>query len=209
MRRLLYLNFTRRDISYAVQQLNYFVSQPAKAHMDATVHVVKYLKGCPSLGIFYSVHGSSHLQTFCDADWGSCPDTRRSLTGYCVFFGDSLISWRCKKQTTIPAPSAEAEYRALGFTVRELQWLSYLLVDLGVNIPTPISLYCDDSVALHITKNLIFHERTKHLKLDCHIVRDHFLAGFIQPTHISSSRQLLICLQRLYLWRDFVYSCPR
>lgn len=158
--------------------------------MDAALHVVKYLKGCPSLGIFYSVHSTFHLQAFCDADWGSCPDTRRSLTGYCIFFGDSLVSWRCKKQTTISASSAEVEYRALGFTVGELQWLSYLLVDFGVQVSTPISLFCDNLVALHITKNLVFHEHTKHLEIDCHIVCNQFLDGFILPTHISSSRQL-------------------
>lgn len=112
-----------------------------------------------------------HLQSYCDADWGSCPDTRKSLTGYCIFLGDSLISWRCKKQSTVSSSTAEAEYMALGYTVRELQWLSYILVDFGVKIPTPIQLFCDNEAALHI-------------------VRNQFLAGFIQPLHLSSSKQL-------------------
>lgn len=119
--RLLYLNLTVSDISYAVQQLSQFVSQPTKAHMDATLYVVKYIKGCSSLCIFYFITRSSHIQAFFEADWGSCPDTRRSLTGYYIFFGDSLVSWQCKKQTTVSASSAEVEYQALGFTVRELQ----------------------------------------------------------------------------------------
>lgn len=129
--RLLYLNLTRPDISYAVQQLSQFVSQPAQAHMDVVIHVMRYLKDCPSLGIFYPFESSPHLQAYCDADWGSCPDSRRSLTGYCVFFGASLISWRCKKQTTASSSSTEAGYRALGFIVRDFNGLSTFWQILG------------------------------------------------------------------------------
>lgn len=89
--------------------------------MDVALHVVKYLKGCPSLGLFYPNQGSSHSLACGDADWGYCPDTRRSLTSYCIFFGGSLVSWRCKKQTTVSVSSVEAEYRSLSHSVRELQ----------------------------------------------------------------------------------------
>lgn len=154
------------------------------------MHVVKYLKGYPSLGLFYASKSSFSLTTYSDADWGSCPDTRKSLTGYCIFLGSSLVSWRCKKQSTVSASSAEAEYQALGSTVRELLWLSYILPDFRIVTHQPIPLHCDNMATLHITKNPVFHKRTKHLDIDCHIVRNQFLNGFIQPQFIHSSLQL-------------------
>ncbi|KAK6160650.1 hypothetical protein DH2020_004031 [Rehmannia glutinosa] len=95
--KLLYLNLSRPDISFGVQQLSQFVHAPSQAHWDATIHLLKYLKGTPSLGLFYSAEVSNHFDAFCNADWGTCVLTRKSLTGYCVFFGSALVSWKTKK----------------------------------------------------------------------------------------------------------------
>ncbi|KAL0460027.1 UNVERIFIED_CONTAM: Retrovirus-related Pol polyprotein from transposon RE1 [Sesamum latifolium] len=112
--RLLYLNFTRPDISYGTQQLNQFVHKPCLVHMDAAFHLIRYLKGCPDRGLFFPSSSSFVVRAYCDADWASCVDSRRSLTGYCVFLGDALISWKIKKQPTVARSTAEAEYRSLG-----------------------------------------------------------------------------------------------
>lgn len=166
--RLLYLNLTRPDISYAVQQLSQFVAKPDASHLAAALHVIKYLKGKPSLGLLFS-SSSLQIRAYSYAYWFSCVDTRNSITGYCVFLGTSLVSWKYKKQDTVSASSAEVEYRAMGSTVRELQWFSYLMQDFGIDISLPLPLFCDNMVALHISKNPVFHERTKHLDIDCHI----------------------------------------
>ncbi|KAK6128802.1 hypothetical protein DH2020_037438 [Rehmannia glutinosa] len=188
--RLLYLNFTRPDITYSVQQLSQFVTSPRSDHWEAALHLVKYLKGTPYLGLFYSATSSFDLTAFSDADWGSCPDTRKSLTGYCLFLGSSLISWKMKKQNTVSHSSAETEYRALGTTVCELQWVSFIAADLHICVSTPIPLWCDNKAALHIVENPVFHERTKHLDIDCHLVRNHFKSGFILLKHVSSTHQI-------------------
>ncbi|XP_057805011.1 uncharacterized mitochondrial protein AtMg00810-like [Salvia miltiorrhiza] len=133
--RLLYLNLTRPDITYAIQQLSQFVATPSELHWDAAIHVLKYLKGCPSLGLFYPTDTPLVLNAYSDADWGTCPDTRRSLTGYCIILGGSLISWHCKKHATVFVSSAEAEYWALSTTVREMIWLSHLYEDFRVTLP--------------------------------------------------------------------------
>ncbi|KAL0349130.1 UNVERIFIED_CONTAM: Retrovirus-related Pol polyprotein from transposon RE1 [Sesamum angustifolium] len=91
--RLLYLSFTRPDICYGVQQLSQFVHRPCHSHMDAAFHLVRYLKGCQDKGLFIPASNSSVLTGYCDADWASCTDSRRSLTGYSVFLGNALISW--------------------------------------------------------------------------------------------------------------------
>ncbi|KAL0325417.1 UNVERIFIED_CONTAM: Retrovirus-related Pol polyprotein from transposon TNT 1-94 [Sesamum radiatum] len=85
--------------------------------------------------------------------------------------------------------SAEAEYRSMASTVCELLWLSYLLRDFCIPVQQPIPFWCDNKTALHITANSIFHERTKHLDIDCHFVCDQFKLGFISPSHISGSDQ--------------------
>ncbi|KAL0431357.1 UNVERIFIED_CONTAM: Copia protein [Sesamum radiatum] len=95
--RLLYLCFTRPDISHSVQQLSQFLSRPCDVHWKAAIHVVRYLKGSPTKGLFLPSTSTFELCAYCDADWASCSDTRRSLTGFCIFFGDALISWKTKK----------------------------------------------------------------------------------------------------------------
>ncbi|KAL2243578.1 UNVERIFIED_CONTAM: Retrovirus-related Pol polyprotein from transposon RE2, partial [Sesamum indicum] len=95
--RLLYLGFTRPDISHSVQQLSQFLTRPCDAHWRATLHVVRYLKGEPSKGLFFPTTCNFELTAYCDGDWASCTDSRRSLTGYCIFLGAALVSWKTKK----------------------------------------------------------------------------------------------------------------
>ncbi|KAJ8774429.1 hypothetical protein K2173_016875 [Erythroxylum novogranatense] len=93
--------------------------------------------------------------TFSDSDWAGCPDSRRSVTGFCIFHGDCLVSWKAKKQTTVSRSSSEVEYRALALTTCEVQWLHYLLNDLHHPVTTPTALHCDNNSALHIAANSV------------------------------------------------------
>uniref|UniRef100_A0A3Q7F0C2 Reverse transcriptase Ty1/copia-type domain-containing protein n=1 Tax=Solanum lycopersicum TaxID=4081 RepID=A0A3Q7F0C2_SOLLC len=135
--RLLYLTHTRPDILFAIQTLSQFMHSPKLSHMTAATRVVRYLKKSPGLGIFLSSDCDSTLTAFCDADWASCPNTRRSVTGYLIKFGSSSVSWKSTKQSTISRSSAEAEYRSLASTVAEIVWLVGLLTALNVKIPLP------------------------------------------------------------------------
>uniref|UniRef100_A0A3Q7HBM3 Reverse transcriptase Ty1/copia-type domain-containing protein n=1 Tax=Solanum lycopersicum TaxID=4081 RepID=A0A3Q7HBM3_SOLLC len=128
--KMLYLTLTRPDISYAVQTLSQFLQQPKQSHWDAAVRVMKYIKREPALGILLSNKVSNLLTLFCDSDWASCPNTRRSVSGFVIKHGNSLVSWKSKKQTVVSRSSAEAEYRSMANAVSEVVWLTTLLKEL-------------------------------------------------------------------------------
>jgi hypothetical protein len=188
--KLLYLTTTRPDIAFATQQLSQFLTSPTLVHYDTTCRIVRYLKGTPGRGLFFSRNSTLQVLGFADADWANCVDTRRSTSGYCFFIGSSLVSWRSKKQNTVSRSSSEAEYRSLSFAACELQWLLYLLQDLHINCVRPAALYCDNQSAIHIASNPVFHERTKHLEIDCHFVRDKVQQGTFKLLPISTKSQL-------------------
>jgi len=211
--KLIYLTITRPGIAFAVQVLSQFMHEPTEEHLAAAKHILRYLNGTQGLGIFLSSHKAMSLTGFCDSDWGSCCDSRKSTTGFCIMIGSSPISWKVKKQSVVARSSAEAEDRAMASTCCEIVWLLALLKDLGLSNLTPVPLYCDNQAALHISANPVFHERTKHIEVDCHYIRDQLLAHRIQSAYVSSHDQLvdiftkpLLVSQHQYLFPSWVLS---
>ena len=188
--KLLYLNTTRLDISFATQQLSQFLNNPTLTHYQAACRIVRYLKNSPGRGLFFPRKSEIQLLGFSDADWAGCLDSRKSISGYCFFLGSSLISWKAKKQQTVSRSSSKVEYRAFSTTACELQWLIFLLRDLHITCSRAPVLYCDNQSALHIAANPVFHERTKHLEIDCHFVRTKLQEGVLRLLPISSKEQL-------------------
>ncbi|GJU73428.1 copia protein [Tanacetum coccineum] len=120
---LQYLTFTRPNISYMVQQICLHMHDPCDTHMHALKRIICYLQGILSYGLHLTRSATHNLVAYTDADWGGCPDTRCSTSGYGVFMGDNLISWSFKIQATLSRSSVEAEYRGVGNVILESCWL--------------------------------------------------------------------------------------
>ncbi|XP_019431575.1 PREDICTED: uncharacterized protein LOC109338736 [Lupinus angustifolius] len=188
--KLLYLTHTRPDISFVVGCLSQFLNIPTNLHHQAAFKILRYLKNSPAQGLYFPTHNPTTIKGYSDSDWGACLDTQRSITGWRFFLGSALISWKSKRQNTVSRSSTEAEYRALAMASCEAQWLLYLFRDLGIPHTFPISLFCDNNSALHIAADPVFHERTKHIEIDCHVVREKVQNGTLHLLPISSKFQI-------------------
>lgn len=111
--KLNFLTNTRPDLSYYVQVLSQFLQSPGDQHYQALLHTLRYLKHTTGQGILLKASDTLTLQAFSDSDWTSCPDSRKSVTDYVLLFGNSPITWKSKKQSTVSRSSSEAEYRAM------------------------------------------------------------------------------------------------
>jgi hypothetical protein len=186
---LQYLTFTRPDIAYAVQQICLFMHDPREPHLVLVKRVLRYIKGTLDYGLHIHRSPSADLVAYSDADWAGCPETRRSTSSYAVFLGENLISWSSKRQSTVSRSSAEAEYRAVANAVAETSWLRQLLGELFCPIRRATLVYCDNISAVYLSTNPVQHQRTKHIEIDLHFVRDKVAAGAVHVLHVPTSSQ--------------------
>ncbi|KAM1117266.1 hypothetical protein ACFX19_007783 [Malus domestica] len=173
--KLIYLTITRPDISYAVSIVSQFMHYPSMDHLKIVHRVLHYLKG--SIG-------------YTNANWANNSLDCKFTTGFCTFVGGNLVTWKSKKQSVVARSSAEAEYRAMASTACELIWLKSLLLALGFPHLQPMSLRCDNQAAMHIASNPVFHERTKHIEVNCHYVRNQVQSKVIDTHYTRSHGQL-------------------
>ncbi|XP_048446057.1 uncharacterized mitochondrial protein AtMg00810-like [Pyrus x bretschneideri] len=171
--KLIYLTITCPNITYAVSLANQFMHSPTVNHLHIVKRILRYLNGSIGQGIIMRNNKSTTISGYTDADWAGNALDRKSTTNYCTFLGGqgNLVTWKSKKQQVIARSSAEADYRAMAAIACELIWLKGFLSDLRFPTPSSMSLMCNNQAAIHITANPVFHERTKHMEVDCHFIR--------------------------------------
>lgn len=154
--KLIYLIITRHDISFVVHVLSQFIHAPSESQFSAALKVLKYLKREPSRRITFYRNSEPCLRAFYESDWATCHMSHKSVTGYCIFFCSSLISFKSKKQSIVSRFSAEAEYRTMAQTCCEIIWIVELFKDLQIVNLLPVTLACNNLLHYKLLSILFF-----------------------------------------------------
>ncbi|XP_062088456.1 uncharacterized mitochondrial protein AtMg00810-like [Humulus lupulus] len=193
---LQYATITRPEITYAVNRVSQFMQNPLQSHFKVVKKILRYLKGTLDYGLHLSRCSQLPLTGFCDMDWASDPDDRRSTTGFCIFLGANLVSWASKKQRTVSRSSTESEYRSLANTTVELVWIQSLLAELQVPQTHTPTIWCDNKSTVLMSQNPVLHARTKHIELDLYFVREKIINGQLNVRHTPALHQIVDVLTK-------------
>ena len=188
---LMYAMTTMRpDLAFAVGFCSRYLQNPGMAHWNAVKQILRYVKYTLDDGLLFRKESDLKLRSFCDSDFSGDPDTCRSTTGYVFFLGSTPVSWRSRKQQSVSLSSAEAEYMAATEAAKESLWLMYLLIDFGVEFDLPLCIFEDNQSCIALTKNQVFHARSKHIARRYHFVRDQVISGILTLRYVPSEDQV-------------------
>ncbi|KAK3036184.1 hypothetical protein RJ639_030254 [Escallonia herrerae] len=187
--KLIYLSHTRPDIAFAVSVIRQFMHSLKKKHLNAVYGVLRYLKGTPGKGLFFKRGNDRMVEIYTDADSAGSSVDRRSTSGYCTYVWGNLVTWRSKKQPVVARSSAEAEFWALARGICEGIWLRRLLSVLKIIKSWPMKLYCDNKAAVNIAQNPVHNDRTKHVEVDHHFIKEKIDDGSVYLMHVPTREQ--------------------
>ncbi|KGQ02249.1 Retrovirus-related Pol polyprotein from transposon TNT 1-94 [Beauveria bassiana D1-5] len=185
-------NQTRPDISFATGYVARYASNPNQQHMKAVDRIFTYLRKDPGKGIVYSSKHGLQLRGFVDSDFAGCEDSRRSTTGWVFTLAGGPVSWSSQRQKTVATSTMDAEYNAAAEAAKEAVWIRNFINDLripGVHIDT-VPLYIDNNSALKLTRNPEFHNRSKHIDVKHHFVREKVEEGVINTQRVNTRDNL-------------------
>ena len=201
--KLIYLSHTRPDITYAVGVLSQFMHGPQEEHWEAALRVVRYLKGTVGHGVLFRKNGHLDIHGYTDADWAGNLVDRRSTGGYFTFVGGNLVTWRNKKQKVVALSSAEAEFRGIKSGLTEILWLRRLMKELNLEPEKTCKLLCDNKAAISILENPVQHDRTKHVEIDRHFIKENLEEKIVEIPYVKSEDQLADILTKTISVKSF------
>lgn len=187
---LMYLTATRPDILYAVNVLSRFMNCAKESHFKAAKRVLRYVKGTLNYGINFSQSQTFKLQGYSDSDWAGSLDDMKSTSGYCFSFGSGIFSWCSKKQEIVAQSTAEAEFIAATAAVNQALWLRKMLIDLLLEQKTTTEVMVDNQAAIAISRNPVFHGKTKHFSIKLFFLRDVQRDGAVCLKYCKTEDQL-------------------
>lgn len=175
---------------HAVSLISRFMERRKETHWQATKRILRYVNGTKGFGILYSSSDSFMLTGYTDSDWAGSVDDRKSTSGYVFHMGSGAISWASKKQPVVALSTAEAEYVAATAAACQAVWLRRVLRDLCHEQENGTTIYCDNSSAIALSKNSVFHKRTKHIDTKFHFIRELVNNGEVVLQHRRTEDQL-------------------
>ncbi|KAL4182659.1 hypothetical protein AMTRI_Chr11g94310 [Amborella trichopoda] len=188
---LMYLTHTCPDIMFPVSLVSRFMHNPSVRHLGAAKRILRYIRATSNYGIWYKPIPNFQLVGFTDSDCAGFVDDRKSTSGYVFNLGSGAVSWSSKKQATAALPSPEAEYIAATTIVCQTVWIKRILEDLQQVQGHATEIYCDNKATTSMTKNHVFHRRTKHIELRYHFIRDIVAEGVITMNYCSTNEQVV------------------
>jgi hypothetical protein len=187
------MTITRPDICFAMGRLAQYMSKPAEHHGHAAKGVMKYLRSTIKQKLHYGPGKAheEHIAGYTDADWASDKSDRKSISGGVVMFYGGPISWSSKKQNSVATSSAESEYISMATNVKQGQWMGQVLRDMSMGefvgeTERKVKLYGDNQGAIALTKNPHLHERSKHIDICYHFIRDLVEKGFVEVEYVPT-----------------------
>jgi hypothetical protein len=186
---LLYLTTTRSDIQLTMGLCVHFQASPRSSHRIAVQWIFRYLKHTPEFGIWYSASSSLDLVGFSDADFAGCGIDRKSTSVTNHFLGSSLVCWFSQKQSSVAQSTTEVEYVDAASCYSQILWIVHTMRDFGVRFER-VPLMCDNTSAISVAKNPVFHKKMRYVKRRHHFLRDHVDKGDIEMRYIDTERQL-------------------
>jgi hypothetical protein len=201
----MYLMNTRLDICFAVNTLSQFLVEPRHVHLVAAKHVMRYLKGTIDYGLSYDGDHDFTLSGYTNADWVGSVSNRKITSGCCFSLGSAMISWQSRKQSSIALNTVEAEYIVACSASWEAIWLRKLLTDLFDLEIRETLILCDNQSCINMTENLVFHDRSKHIEIRYHYIRDMVQRGALKLQYISMDEQVVDVLTKTLSRVKFEY----
>ncbi|XP_061338507.1 secreted RxLR effector protein 161-like [Gastrolobium bilobum] len=187
---LRYLTCTRPDLCLSVGIISRFMEDPGYTHWKAAKRILRYVKGTTSQGLHYSKSDKYKLTGYSDSDWCGDVDDRKSTAGYVFFMGNTAFTWVSKKEPIVTLSTCEAEYVAASWCVCHVIWLRNLLSKLEQGQVGATEIRVDNKSAIELAKNPINHERSKHIDVRFHFIRDQVKEGKVELTHVASRDQV-------------------
>ena len=187
---------TRPDLASAIGLLSRFMQDPGRAHWEAAKRVLRYIQHTKHLGLHYGRKQDLELVGFCDSDWGGDQDKRKSTTGYVFLVGGGAFSWCSKRQGAVALSSCEAEYYASSQAAAEVAWQRQFLEEIGMKLEEPITVGSDSQSALNLIGNPVYHEKTKHIGIRFHYVREQVQKKEVEFVYVPTEFQVADALTK-------------
>jgi hypothetical protein len=174
----------------AIGIVGIFQTTPKETHLKAVKRIFKYLKGTLELGLWYPKDKYFNLTAYTDADWADIIDDSKSTSGGALFLGKCLVAWLSKKQTSTSLSTSKAEYIVIASYCTQVLWMKQTLEDLQIRYDDPITINCDNTSAISISKNSVMHSKTKHIPIKYHFLRDHATQKLVKIVYVDIKEQI-------------------
>ena len=187
---LMYITTTRPDIQFVVSFISRFMAKPTEMHLAAAKRVMRYIQGTLDYGIWYKKCGKGKMEIYTDSDFAGDLSDRKSTSGNVILWDGAAVSWSSKKQSIVALSSTEAEYVAAATCACQVIWTREILEELREHQVESSVIKCDNTSAIQLSRNPVFHGRCKHIGVRFHFLRDLVSKGTVVLEYVETSEQV-------------------